>query len=587
MSSKSVDCPEMAHLRRLVEGSLAETDERIVASHVQTCPACRAQLARWTDDPALVAGDPRLDDQHPISVSPSFGALLERIKTAPHPGPMSKQQPDILEPRYGSTVDQRTGNPEGVTSPEAGSMTDDVPSPSGRAGSLGTIGPYEVLEEVGRGGMGAVLKALDPRLNRIVAIKVLTPGLAGDALARRRFTREAQAAAAVCHEHVVTIHAVDESDGQPYLVMQLVVGQSLQEKINRSGLLGLEKILRIGMQIASGLAAAHAQGLVHRDIKPANILLENGIERVKITDFGLARAIDDASLTASGTITGTPHYMSPEQARAEPIDCRTDLFSLGGVMYAMCTGRPPFLADTTVAVLRKVSDDAPRPIRELNPDVPDWLTAIVAKLMAKDPAARYQTAQEVAEVLARHLAELQRPSRPALSETSALPAPLPPATSAGRRRGPIALVLAAGALVIAAGLVQWWRAHSRDSRAALDHSAARVASPAPAEDPPAVDHPASIAAAVTVAAARRQALERIAAGDRRARAATSPHSAGSTAASALAACLRAAPESARRARTVAAITSADAATSSIWFASAKSAASAAASWASSQRPVSM
>jgi len=511
MSRKSVDCPETARLRGFVEGSLADTDEMIVASHVETCSECRAQIVRWCDDPAVLAGAPSPDGQQPMSVSPSFGALLERIKRAPQPGPTPGQETNLLEAQRGPTGDQTTDYPAGTTWPKGASVTLDFLSPAEGAGSLGTIGPYEVLERVGHGGMGVVLKALDPRLNRIVAIKVLTPVLAGDALARRRFTREAQAAAAVCHENVVTIHAVDEAGGQPYLVMQLVVGQSVQEKINRSGPLSVEKILRIGMQIASGLAAAHAQGLVHRDIKPANILLENGVERVKITDFGLARAIDDASLTASGTILGTPHYMSPEQARAEPIDCRTDLFSLGSVMYAMCTGRPPFLADSTVAVLRKVSDDAPRPIRDLNPDVPEWLTVIVARLMAKDANARYQTAEEVAEVLARRLAELQHPPRPALAETATARAR--PVASADRRRMQIAFVFAAGTLVVGAGLVQWWRAHSRHVQAAPDHLAARPASPSPAETPPAVENPASVAAAVTVAAARRKALERIAAGD--------------------------------------------------------------------------
>ena len=207
---------------------------------------------------------------------------------------------------------------------------------------IGSLGPYQILEVIGRGGMGLVLKGLDPVLRRVVAIKVLVPELSYLGSARLRFAREARAAASVAHEHVVAIHAVDSAKGLPYLVMQYVAGKSLQQRIERSGPLAVQEILRIGMQTASGLAAAHAQGLVHRDIKPANILLENGIERVKITDFGLARAADDASLSQSGVAAGTPHYMSPEQARCEPIDHRADLFGLGGVMYAMCTGHPPF-----------------------------------------------------------------------------------------------------------------------------------------------------------------------------------------------------------------------------------------------------
>jgi serine/threonine protein kinase len=173
-------------------------------------------------------------------------------------------------------------------------------------GSLGRLGSYTILEVIGRGGMGIVLRAMDSKLNRVVAIKVLATEYAGNPQARKRFLREAQAAAAVSHDHVVTIHAVDDDENVPFIVMECIVGQSLQQKIDATGALRLKEILRIGMQIAAGLAAAHKQGLVHRDIKPANILLENGIERVKITDFGLARATDDVGMTQSGQIAGTP-----------------------------------------------------------------------------------------------------------------------------------------------------------------------------------------------------------------------------------------------------------------------------------------
>ena len=209
---------------------------------------------------------------------------------------------------------------------------------------IGCLGVYPIFEIIGRGGMGVVLKAADPALGRVVAIKVLAPELSYLGSARLRFAREARAAASIAHEHVVAIHAVDSWKGLPYLMMQYVPGTSLQGRIESDGPLAVEAILRIGMQVASGLAAAHAQGLVHRDIKPANILLENGIERVRITDFGLARAADDASLSQSGVAAGTPYYMAPEQARCECVDPRADLFSLGGVMYAMCTGHPPFRA---------------------------------------------------------------------------------------------------------------------------------------------------------------------------------------------------------------------------------------------------
>jgi serine/threonine protein kinase len=275
---------------------------------------------------------------------------------------------------------------------------------------LGRLGTYEVVGVVGSGGMGVVLKAFDAALNRYVAIKVLAPHLGSSGAARKRFSREAQAAAAVVHDNVMEIHGVADADGLPYLVMPYVRGPSLQRRLDDDGPLALVEILRIGVQAALGLAAAHAQGLVHRDIKPANILLENGVERVKLTDFGLARAADDVSLTRTGVIAGTPQYMSPEQARGESVDQRSDLFSLGSVLYAMCTGRAPFRAETSYGVLRCITDEEPRSIREINPDIPEWLCQIIGKLMSKQPDDRHASAVEVAELLGECLAHVQQPT---------------------------------------------------------------------------------------------------------------------------------------------------------------------------------
>jgi len=275
---------------------------------------------------------------------------------------------------------------------------------------IGRLGTYEIVGVIGSGGMGVVLKAFDGALNRYVAIKVLAPHLGNSGAARKRFSREAQAAAAVVHDNVMEIHGVADADGLPYLVMPYVRGPSLQRRFDNDGPLALVEILRIGMQAASGLAAAHAQGLVHRDVKPANILLADGVERVKLTDFGLARAGDDASLTRTGIIAGTPQYMSPEQARGESVDQRSDLFSLGSVLYAMCTGRAPFRAETSYGVLRRITDEEPRPIGEINPDIPEWLSQIIAKLMSKEPGDRFESASEVAELLEECLAHVQQPT---------------------------------------------------------------------------------------------------------------------------------------------------------------------------------
>ena len=211
------------------------------------------------------------------------------------------------------------------------------------------------------------------------------------------------------------------------------------------GRLELKEILRIGMQAAAGLAAAHEQGLVHRDVKPANILLEKGVERAVLTDFGLARAADDVSMTRWGIIAGTPQYMSPEQARGEPLDGRSDLFSLGCVLYEMATGVSPFRADSTMATLRRLIDDPPPALSSLNAEFPSWFVRIVERLLEKDPAWRFGSAKEVSELLEGCLAHLQQPAG------VPLPAGLPPpaARPASRRRkilfkGTIAMVSVLG-----------------------------------------------------------------------------------------------------------------------------------------------
>ena len=289
-----------------------------------------------------------------------------------------------------------------------GEMRLEFLGPSQKPDGLGRLGQYEMLDVVGRGGMGIVLRAFDEKLQRVVAIKALAPALASSDPARERFVREAQSAAAISHDNVIAIHAVEDSGPVPYLVMPFIDGPTLQAKINRDGALSLEAILHIGVQIAAGLAAAHRQGLVHRDVKPANILLENENERVKITDFGLAETVDDPDSSHLGMIVGTPTYMSPEQTRGEAVDHRSDLFSLGSVLYALCAGDAPFRASSTRGVLQQVRDAAPEPLRSKKPEIPRWLEAIVERLHAKAPADRFQTAGEVAELLREHLVRLRQ-----------------------------------------------------------------------------------------------------------------------------------------------------------------------------------
>ncbi|WP_165229238.1 protein kinase domain-containing protein [Aquisphaera insulae] len=369
-------CSE-SRLRSFLEDELGEGESRRLAEHLDRCEACRNALDR------LASGSRILAELRSVSPAGDVG-------------------------RRNGTAVEATRLVPGETPNVDDLILLDFLEPSAKAGCLGRLGPYEVTQMLGQGAFGIVLKAYDPSLGRYVAIKVLAPRLATSAAARTRFAREARAAAAVVHDNVVAIHAVDSWNGLPYLVMPCIAGRSLQDRVDRDGPMDVTEVLRVGMQAARALAAAHDQGLVHRDIKPSNILLENGVERVKLSDFGLARAVDDASQTQSGVVAGTPQYMSPEQSRGDAIDHRSDLFSLGSVLYFMLVGHSPFRADSTPAVLRRVCDDRPRPLRQSNPDVPKWLAKIVDRLLEKEPGRRYASATEVAEILTRHLADLQR-----------------------------------------------------------------------------------------------------------------------------------------------------------------------------------
>jgi len=247
--------------------------------------------------------------------------------------------------------------------------------------------------------MGVVTKAIDTKLRRVVAIKTLSRHFASHPQARSRFLREAQFAASVHHDNVVAIYGIDDQAEMPFLVMEYVQGKSLQQRIDESGPMPFTDVLRIGIQIASGLAAAHRNGVVHRDIKPANILLDAASTRVKITDFGLARAVSDIGITQDGHVAGTPQYMSPEQAQGQVVTHLSDLFSLGSLMYSMLTGVTPFHGESAIAILRRVCDDRPTPVTRFRPDAPKTLVATIERLMAKHPEKRYQSASEVEHVL--------------------------------------------------------------------------------------------------------------------------------------------------------------------------------------------
>ena len=371
-------CADDAALEALVSGSLAPDRERVLEAHLGGCAACRSRLDTLAASPE------------------SWSTVREQLSAGAE---ADGEDADAVPPI-----------------PALASLIQKILAPSDDERMLGRLGPYEITGIIGSGGMGIVLKGHDRALDRFVAIKLLSPHLASSGAARQRFLREAKAAAAVVHDNVIAIHGVDEFAGLPYLVMPYCRGTTLEKRIRDAGPMNLREILRVGLQTARGLAAAHAQGLVHRDVKPANILLEDGVERVRITDFGLARAADDASLTVTGLLAGTPHYMSPEQALGKPLDARSDLFALGAVLFTLATGKPPFRAESSHAVLRMVTDVEPADVRLANPDMPAWLAAIIGRLLAKDPAARFSSATEVAGMLEACLAHVNDP----------LAIPLPP-----------------------------------------------------------------------------------------------------------------------------------------------------------------
>jgi serine/threonine protein kinase len=401
-------CPTADLWELFLEGTLAEADQARLAGHLDTCTRCRKIVES-------LAGD--------LPTAPETGLqiVLEKMKK---PGPEETQD----EPKPAADT---ASDPDG----------NEFPHPPGPPGEPRRLDHYRILEAVGKGAFGTVNRAFDTKLQRTVAIKVLSPERDVSGTARQRFIREARSAAAVMHDNVVTLHAVEEDHDIPYIVMQFVEGVSLQDKLDQKVPLETREIPRIGLQIAEGLAAAHKQGLVHRDIKPGNILLESGTDRVKITDFGLARAVDDAGVTQSGMIVGTPLYMSPEQANGEVIDHRSDLFSLGSVLYVMCTGTPPFRGGGTVSVLKRVCEETPRPIREINPTIPQYLADLVSRLHAKKREDRFQSAREVADLLSQHLARLQ----PA-------PAPLP----APKRRSVVVFIALLTLLLLAGVGLTWW-----------------------------------------------------------------------------------------------------------------------------------
>jgi serine/threonine-protein kinase len=407
---------------QLLSNELAADQQLAVESHLENCSHCQRQLE------SLVAGHDEWDKarQH----------LTDSNELKPGDWMINQQTVSVMLTPDGNAFENRPGS-VGESTTFYEQLALDAPT---HPEMLGRIDGFEIEKVIGRGGCGVVYKGFDRELHRPVAIKVLAPQLASNGIARQRFAREARAAAAVVHPNVVPIHSVSPGPERPYIVMSLVNGRSLEAHVREHGPLELKDIVRIAQQIAAGLAAAHRQGLIHRDIKPANILLEQDVSRVMITDFGLARASDDAAITQTGWLAGTPHYMSPEQARGVDIDQRSDLFSLGSVIYFMATGREPFRAEKPFAVIQKIIAEKPARPRQVNSDISKTLEQIIERLLSKHPRNRFQSAEEVQQALEKYLAHLQNP----------LTSPAPRGILARRRKLTPAFLGVCAALLLAA-----------------------------------------------------------------------------------------------------------------------------------------
>jgi len=435
------DCPPANQLEKLVLGLLPDDSSVPLEEHLLACQGCQQTVAGLHADDTVVQSLRAAQSEQPLPAK--VEQLMEQL---------GQLQPRIQSAESVTQAASQSGS-------DVSSVGYDFLLPPLGPDELGRLGSYRVLRELGSGGMGVVFLAEDPHLQRLVALKAMKPSLSGGSSAVQRFLREAQATAAIKHDHIVTIYQVGEDRGVPFLAMEFLEGEPLDQFLHRVSTLPVPEIVRLGKQVALGLAAAHKRGLIHRDIKPANIWLETKDEdsrakddpssfRVKILDFGLARAAgQNSQLTQQGAIVGTPAYMAPEQGRGETVDARCDLFSLGCVLYRMAAGVLPFKGNDTVSALLAVALHEPPPPSKLNPEVPAALSDLIMKLLTKDPAQRCQSALEVVEALTRLEAPPAR-TVPQPMDAATLPRTLGAQAPRSPRRWPL---IAAGLFLLLGG----------------------------------------------------------------------------------------------------------------------------------------
>ncbi len=390
----SQTCPDRKTLEKMLLGKLPQAAIETIGEHLGTCETCSNSAAtiEVRDDltDAILArrelsGDEALIDQA-IARSKLLGSRLytiQSVETLPVTGFKSSSE-SVVDSFATSQLNEL-----------------DFLSPAQLPDELGRIGEYRVLQLLGIGGMGMVFRAEDPRLKRQIALKVMKPSVSSSQSAKQRFIREAQFNAAIEHDHIVHIYQVSEDRGVPFIAMQYLRGESLKTLIDREHKLKQTEVVRIGKEVAAGLAAAHEHGLIHRDIKPDNIWIEEKTHRAKILDFGLVRATaEDFGLTMAGMVLGTPQYMAPEQALGQPVDHRCDLFSLGSMLYQLATGTQAFEGANLTATLMAVVHQDPVPLESLATNLHPTLSALITRLLSKERNDRPQTASEVSQALA-------------------------------------------------------------------------------------------------------------------------------------------------------------------------------------------
>ncbi len=403
-------CPAPNSLSELVSGLLDRETMDQLERHVAQCPHCVRHLRKLRiEEDLLEQAVHRVSKLPPLDEESIFAGLIDTLKELP----ATRQ----LTP---GAFGERSEKQRELSVLQAQSQMDFL-SPAEQEDEIGRCGGYRVLRLLDSGGMGLVFVAEDPLLHRQVALKVIRPQLSISQEYRERFLREARAVASLDHEHIVSIYQCGEARGVLYLVMPLLTGESLERRLAREPQLPPSEACRIACQTARGLSVAHERGLVHRDLKPANLWLDDKSGLVKILDFGLARAVhEDQALTQAGVVTGTPHYLSPEQATAAPVGPRSDLFSLGCLLYRMCTGKVPFPGENLLDSMRSLANTEPVPPHEVVADVPRELSSYILKLLAKQPDDRPESAQHVVAAMERIEAEWfagQSPVRTAAAQT--------------------------------------------------------------------------------------------------------------------------------------------------------------------------